>query len=71
MTQVGKAKLRAWKDELASSFAARRCACGAPAVAVRPGRAEQRSSATDILLVAAIPDVAFCLEHAIAARKAA
>jgi hypothetical protein len=57
-----KARLAAWHAELAAAFAARRCWCGAWAVAVAPGELECRSE-TGILLRPAQPDRNRCLKH--------
>lgn len=54
----------AYHGMLAAAFYARRCACGAPVVFVKPGSAEVRDV---FLLCQDVPDRQWCLEHAMMA----
>ncbi len=58
-----RARIAAWHADLAAAFALRRCACGAPAVAIQPGEDELREAG--ILIRPATPDRCRCLAHAL------
>lgn len=62
MTPAQQSELESYQTQLATSFAARRCRCGAPAVVVIIGSASVREAG--IVLKRAVPDRNLCIAHA-------
>jgi hypothetical protein len=62
MTPAQQSELESYQTQLATSFAARRCRCGAPAIVVIPGAAAVREAG--IVLKRAKPDRNLCMWHA-------
>jgi hypothetical protein len=62
MTPAQQSELQSYQTQLATSFAARRCRCGAPACVVIIGTASVREAG--IVLRRSKPDRNLCMLHA-------